>query len=62
MKNIKEISKQGIEKLIAKGIIKNTKRGYVNGNGSEIGYYRTKGVSSKRYIQDKYIDMLEKIK
>ena len=60
MKIIKQISKQGIEKLLSKGIIKNTDRGYVNRNGYEIGYYRTSG--GKRYIQDKYIDILERIK
>ncbi len=62
MKNIKEISKQSIEKLLKLGIIKNTNRGYVNSNGYNIGFYRTKGVAGKRYIQDKYVNMLEKIK
>lgn len=60
MNDIKQISKQGIQKLLSKGIIKNTNQGYVNKNGSGIGYYKTCG--DKRYIQDKYIDMLENIK
>ncbi len=60
VKNIKEISKQGIEKLLKSGIIKNTNCGYINKNCSKVGYYKTCG--NKRYIQDKYVDMLEKIK
>lgn len=58
VKIIKEISKQDIEKLLFKGIIHNTNRGYVNRNGYEVGYYKTSG--GKRYIQDKYVDMLNK--
>lgn len=61
MKNIKEISKQGIEKLSSKGIIRNTNHGYVDKNGNDIGFYRTKGCAGKRYIQDKYVNMLNKI-
>ena len=57
---IKQISKQEIQKLLSKGIIKNTNRGYVNRNGYEVGYYKTSG--GKRYLQDKYVDMLGKIK
>lgn len=61
MNNIKVISKQGIEKLLNAGIIRNTNRGYVNANGSEIGYYRTKGSAHKRYIQDKYADIANRL-
>ena len=43
------------------GIIRNTNRGYVNANGSEIGYYRTKGSAHKRYIQDKYADIANRL-
>lgn len=60
MNIIKQISKQEIEKLLSKGIIKNTNRGYVNSNGYKVGFYKTSG--DKRYIQDKYIDMLDKLK
>ena len=59
--NIKEISKQDIIKLLELGIIKNTNRGYVNAKGSGIGYYRTKGSGHKRYIQDKYIDIANRL-
>ena len=55
MKIIKEISKNEIEKLISEGVIRNTRRGYVDRNGELIGYYRTKGVARKRYIEDKYV-------
>lgn len=56
---IKYITKDGIKKLLSKGIIKNTHRGYVSKNGSEVGYYMTSG--KKRYIQDKYADIAEKL-
>lgn len=54
---IKLISKQDIQTLLDKGIITNTNRGYVNRNGHKIGYYKTCG--GKRYIQDKYVDILK---
>lgn len=49
-----------MQKLLSKGIIKNTNRGYVNANGSEVGYYKTSG--GKRYIQDKYFNILSTVK
>lgn len=55
MKIIKQISKSEIEKLLSEGVIRNTRRGYVDRNGEHIGYYRTKGVAKKRYIEDKYV-------
>ena len=55
MKIIKQISKTEIEKLLSEGAIKNTRRGYIDRNGNPIGYYRTKGVAKKRYIEDKYV-------
>ena len=55
MKIIKQISKSEIEKLLSEGAIRNTRRGYVDQNGEQIGYYRTKGVARKRYIEDKYV-------
>ena len=54
-KIIKEISKHEIEKLLSEGVIRNTKRGYIDRNGNIIGCYRTKGVAKKRYIEDKYV-------
>ena len=61
VKIIKQISKQGIEKLLKDGIIRHTHRGYVNPkNGEHIGYYRTCGASKKRYIEDYFADLVVK--
>ena len=59
VKIIKQISKNGIEKLLKDGIIRNTHNGYVNPkNGEHIGYYRTCG--GKKYIEDYYADLVMK--
>ena len=55
MKIIKYISKNEIEKLLSEGVIRNTRRGYIDKNGYPVGFYRTKGVAKKRYIEDKYV-------
>ena len=61
VKIIKQISKNGIEKLLKDGIIRHTHRGYVNPkNGEHIGYYKTSGVAKKRYIEDYYADLVMK--
>ena len=52
-KIIKYISKNEIEKLLSEGVIRNTRRGYVDRRGEHIGYYKTCG--GKRYIEDKYV-------
>ena len=57
---LKEISKEGIEKLIKAGYLKNTDKGYVDSNGRTVGYYRTKGSSKKRYIEDKFCHLAER--
>lgn len=58
---LKSISKDGIEKLVRKGVIKNTKDGYVDTkNGYLIGFYRTKGAGKKRYVQDWVADLAVK--
>lgn len=49
---IKPISKKEIEKLVEKGVIRNTHTGYVNNKGYHVGYYKTSG--NKRYIEDYY--------
>ena len=57
-KIIKQISKQGIEKLLKDGIIRHTHRGYVNPkNGEHIGFYKT---VHKKYIEDYYADLVMK--
>ena len=59
VKIIKQISKQGIEKLLKDGIIRHTHRGYVNPkNGEHIGFYKTCG--GKKYIEDYYADLVMK--
>lgn len=54
-KIIKQISKTEIEKLLSKGVIRNTKYGYIDRNGNPVGYYRTKGAAKKRYIEDRFV-------
>ena len=58
---IKQITKQEIQKLLDAGIIKNTHRGYVNRKGNDVGYYRTSGAGHKRYIQDRYADKAQSL-
>ena len=59
VKIIKQISKQGIEKLLKDGIIRHTHRGYVNPkNGEHIGFYKTCG--GKKYTEDYYADLVMK--
>ena len=61
MKIIKQISKNGIEKLLKDGIIRNTHNGYVNPkDGEHIGYYKTAGAAKKRYIEDYSADLVMK--
>ena len=64
---MRQISKEGIQVLLDNGILKNTKRGYVDprrkdesGSQLRIGYYRTvKG--RHRYIEDSYANQAEKL-
>ena len=52
---MKEISKEGIQKLIERGLLKNTGNGYVNPKKNyRVGYYKTCG--GHRYIEDFYAD------
>ena len=58
---MKEISKQEIEKLIERGVIKNTKNGYVNvKTGNRVGYYKTCG--GHRYMEDYFCDKAKNLK
>ena len=58
---MKEISKEGIQKLIEKNFLKNTGKGYVNPKKDyRVGYYKTCG--GHRYIEDFYADMAKKLK
>lgn len=59
---LKEISKEGIEKLIKAGFLKNTGKGYVNPKRNQIvGVVKTVH-GRHRYIEDWYADMAEKLK
>ena len=52
---LKEISKEGIQKLIERGFLKNTGKGYVNPKKDyRVGYYKTCG--GHRYVEDFYAD------
>ena len=58
---LKEISKDGIEKLIKNGYLKNTGQGYVNPKKNyRVGYYKTCG--GHRYIEDYFSDLAKKLK
>lgn len=64
---MKEISRENLDKLIKKGIIKNSNRGYVDtqrkdydGMPFKVGFYRT--VNGRHsYIQDEYADKAAKL-
>ena len=57
---MKEISKEGIEKLIKNGYLKNTGRGYVKPKKNyRVGYYKTCG--GHRYIEDYFADIAKKL-
>ena len=57
---IKTITKEGIQSLIDKKILKPYSGGYMNSRGYHVGYYKTCG--NKRYIEDWYADKAEKLK
>ena len=58
---LKEISIEGIEKLIKAGFIKNSHEGYVNPkNNYRVGYYKTCG--GHRYIEDWYSDKSKQLR
>lgn len=51
---MKEITKEDLNNLVARRIIRNTDYGLVNKKGDSVGFYRTR---HKRYIEDQYADM-----
>lgn len=51
---IKIITKEEVQLLIDKGILKNTKYGLVDQTLTPTGYYITR---HKRYIEDRFADM-----
>ena len=58
---LKEISKEGVQKLIERGFLKNTGNGYVNPKKDyRVGYYKTCG--GHRYIEDWYADKAKQLR
>jgi hypothetical protein len=55
---IKQISGEQVNKLVKKGIIKNTHNGYVNQKGMVVGFKLTR---HKKYIEDKYANLARKL-
>ena len=43
--------------MLKDGVIRNTRKGYVNSNGEYIGFRKT---VHKRYIEDEYADLVMK--
>ena len=55
---MKQISNEEMKKLIKNKYIHNSRKGFVDKNGENVGFYRTR---NKRYIEDKYLDIARKI-
>lgn len=55
---MKQISKEEMKKLEKAKIVKNSSIGYVDNNGEVVGFYRTR---NRRYIEDKYVDIANKL-
>lgn len=55
---MKEITKEAVELLEKRKYIRNSDRGYVDKFGNVVGFYRTR---NKRYIEDKYVDIAQKL-
>lgn len=58
VKNIKEISKTEIQKLLKAGLIKPTHDGYAKPNGQHIGYVKS---VHKRWIEDFFCDKAKEL-
>lgn len=50
---MKEVTYEEVQALLEAGIIRNTRRGLINAQGYQVGFYRTK---NKRYIEDRIAD------
>lgn len=53
-----QITLEQMNKLKEHGYIKNTREGIVNSEGFPVGFYRT---NYKRYIEDKYAEIAQKL-
>lgn len=54
---MKLITKEEMNVLFDKGILRNTNRGIVDRKEYIVGFYRTR---NKRYIEDKYVNIARK--
>lgn len=55
---MKEVKSEEMRVLQAKGIIKNSSNGFVNKEGVQVGFYRTR---NKRYLEDSYVDIAKRL-
>lgn len=55
---INQITKKEMDKLFKHGILKQTAKGIVNKEGKPTGFF---GTRTKRYIEDKYIEIARKL-
>jgi hypothetical protein len=55
---LKEVKSEEMRVLQAKGIIKNSSNGFVNKEGVQVGFYRTR---NKRYLEDSYVDIAKRL-
>lgn len=55
---MKEIKKHNLQKLLDKGVLKNSHKGYVNKKGHYVGYHNT---VNKTYMEDYYVDLADRI-
>ena len=55
---MKEITHEEVQALIEAGAIRNTRKGLINKQGYQVGYYRTK---NKRYIEDRMADLAKSL-
>lgn len=55
---MKEITKDQVNLLVKRNVIRNSNKGYLDKHGEPVGFYRTR---NKRYIEDQYADMVKRI-
>lgn len=55
---LKEITGEEIKRLIKEGYIRHNGKNFIDSNGFIVSYHRTR---NKRYIEDKYADLVERV-
>lgn len=56
---MKEIKLEEMKLLLKNEIIRNTKNGFVNRDGVQVGFYKT--CHNKRFLEDKYVDIAKNL-